>query len=280
MDKRLEFTSLEQFLAYVESPSDMRTTRASHYSDHQYNGTRFMGTDTFDEAIKLARYGWDEGTKMIEEMSLALTDEIIKTIDVPEIRFDVTGDELDIGRFVEGEPEDFMELVPVEIEQEPKVLKVVVAVGALANVEGRAMMRKGEAAVALIDALEKCGKRIEVDVVSATSNRSSTSATIVRVKEANEPVNLATLAFALAHPSMLRRLFFANREHWTPAERSALGINLRDGYGRTRDVDAEDRGDIYIGFTQAWDNDADVMAWVLDQLEKQGVKVLRAIDAA
>ncbi len=270
------FDGYNEYLAYITSPTDMeRNTRAS-----LDGGKHFTETASMDEALELARGGWDEGTKMIEEMSLALTDQIIKTVDVPEIRFDVTGDELDIGRFVEGEPEDFMTLVPVEIDQEPKILHITAYIGASGGTSKETMIRRGAAVVALIDALEKFGKRCEVDLcgVAEEFSRGGNNHldTIVRVKEAHEAVNLATLAFALAHPSSYRRLMFSAWEHLDAHDRNALGIKNGSGYGMPTETSLEHRGDIHVGKTMHMQSPEDAKEFVLDQLEKQGVKVTRA----
>ena len=229
-------------------------------------------TRTYVEALALARDGWLEGAEMIEQMVVELTDKIIRTVEVPEIRYDVTGDELDIGRFVVDEPEDFMTLVPIEIDQEPRVLHLVVTVCASAATSTSKMLKKGLAAVALIDALEKCGKRVIVDITDATSAdiRGDLHQIIVRVKEAHESVNLSSLAFLLGHPSTPRRLMFSASEHLPAAQRREYHIT--DGrYGRAADVKVEERGDIYIGYTQNFDTDEEITEWVLQQLEAQGV---------
>jgi hypothetical protein len=111
------------------------------------------------------------------------------------------------------------------------------------------------------------------------SRGASRLTTRIITKAAADALQPETLAFALAHASMLRRLLFSS---WETVPRSALKtfrISLGQGYGSVGEI-AEDRGDIYLPGANAGDSQwASVEAarsWVLRQLEAQGMQLLTA----
>src|SRR3972149_7374987 len=147
-----------EWLAFLETPTTMPLQERV---SHNVGDSKWYGTGSDDAAIRLAEDGWEEGLTRLHKLSVELSDELIGLLHIPEVQFDVTGDELDVGKFVHGEPEDFMRLVPAAIEQEPKLLRVGVNFGASCGVDAEAMTRKGAAATGLIGILEQDGKRVE-----------------------------------------------------------------------------------------------------------------------
>jgi hypothetical protein len=205
-------------------------------------------------------------------MSVQLTDKIVRRLHVPELHYDVAGDMLDIGRFVAGEPEEFMSIVPAEVEQEPRVLKLGVSVSANAHVSPESMMRRGAMAVALVDTLEAHGKRVQVDCESHTSVVTTTgrfhlTGFSVRLKEADGPVQMANLVFMLAHPSVLRRMDFAWLEHLPPRARQMFRVGR--GYGHPANQTAG--YDIHIGVLRGDISEDDAESGVLAALRDQGI---------
>ncbi len=284
-----EFDSMVKWIDFLRTPVTSELSNASEMPTQkrwQDDGWPYEDvlTETLDEAIDLAEKGWEEGVKKIIDLSASLSDEIISILHVPEVHYNVTGDQLDVGRYVAGEPEDFMTLVPAEIEDRPKILHLVANVCASAGVKGDTMIRKGAAVVALVDALEKHGKRLSVDVASLSSlsgrwgyGGSSGRNTVVkiRVKETWEPVNLANLVMCLAHPSTLRRLMFRTWEHMSDEDRNAGGFYQGGGYGYVEEIKKdEDKGDIYIeGMDtrrRTWRTD-EAIPWLLSKLSEQGI---------
>ena len=233
---------------------------------------------TFQSALGLAVKGWEEGVDKVSKMAGVLTDEIIKVTEVPEIEFAVSGEMVDVGRFVAGEPEDMMTFISAEVEQEPKVIEVVANIYASSQVSADTMTRKGAAVVALVDALETHGKAVQLDVVMIGERGSGKSTELrVRVKESNQPLNIANVVFALAQPSMVRRLGFSCWEHEAHSTRREIGIAPEGhGYGYMGEADEDERGDIYIKSADArmgdWDA-IDARRWVIGQLRDQGIKI-------
>lgn len=269
------FSDIMEFLAYINRETELGDAAKSSMTDDERFA--FTGTRTLDEAITLARDGWDEGLEFIHKRSIEITEAIVNKLSVPEIVYDVTGDDLDIGRYVTGDPEDFMSIVPAEIEEEPKVIHLVANIVASWNVSRETMLARGAAVVSMVEALEMHGKRVIIDCVASVGTRSGVYTndrleTFIRIKEADAPIQLADLAFTLAHASMFRRLVFRAWEMLPGDVRNLFGIGGQ--YGVVRQVaDKESQGDVYVGsLTNNWAPE-DAERWVLQQLAVQGLHI-------
>lgn len=261
-----QFDNVERWLTFLRSPVPAPKLKQSSI----LNDRAFTHTGSLEEALDLAERGWPEGIERVEELSAKLSEEIIKTLHVPEVTYDVTGDMLDVGRFVRGEPEDFMTLTPAEIELEPRILHLVVNISASWGVSGGTLIRKGAAVVALVDVLERHGKRVIIDCMAKTDDVE----TWVRIKESDAPVQLANLVYLLAHPSALRRLMFLSWEHFSEEIRRRYGFHYFGGYGKVEETAADKRGDIYVpGMDlriRGWD-ESEAVPWLLGKLSEQGI---------
>lgn len=262
-----EFENVSEWLAFIKEHPHSKRGASDRPLEHGFNRA-----SSLDEAMMLAEQGWREGMEHVQKLSLRISEEIVKVLHTSEVVHDVTGDQLDIGRHVAGEPEEFMSFVPAEIEQHPKVLHVVSSIGALVGVSASSMIERGAAVVAMIDALESHGKRVVLDCVSPIERLPGIRLTRIRVKEADAPVQLANLVFLLAHPDSLRRLVFACREQ-------AVGAHTceRNGYGSSRDLTGDETGDIYI--KSLYGGETGVTGYVLAQLSEQGVYATKEVEA-
>ena len=264
----------------TEEQPEPKTMRMSDPSNPRSETPEWFGTRSIEEAITLCRTGWPEGLERVQKMSARISDDLVKKLYIPEVRFDVTGDQLDVGRFVNGEPEDFMVLDMAEVEQQPKIIRIVISMFLSAGVSQEALFGKGAAICALVDALEKHGKRVIIDTVyglTGTRRGADVTRTWIRIKEADAPVQLANLVFVLAHTSMIRRLLFHTIELLPHKTRASIGADNRY-YGAVSELTAdEDRGDIYIGATDLHrfrhSSEQDSQRWVVEKLSKQGIYV-------
>ncbi len=275
---RQQFDTVEQWIEFLKSDLPEENSKLRNASEEQDAASRtFTKTGSLEEAIKLAEEGWPEGIERVEQLSVSLSEDLVKILHVPEVTYDVTGDQLDVGRFVNDEPEDFMRLTSAEIDLEPKILHLIFNCCASGSVGTGTMMRKGAAVVSLVDALEQHGKRVIVDCIAYNDVMKGIE-TLVRVKESDAPVQLANLVFTLAHPSTLRRLMFRCWEHLDESVRHRHGFYVGGGYGWVGEAPRDRRGDIYIegmdGRRSSWYSD-ETIPWLLSELSKQGIHVER-----
>jgi hypothetical protein len=142
--------------------------------------------------------------------------------------------------------------------------------GARANVSADSFFARGAAAVTLIEALERAGFRVQVDMISLTTDGAAGRVRLAcRLKLPGEVVPLDKLAFCFAHPALHRRLNFA------------LRLKHAGWIGGSIDVPVEERGDISIDAAdtrsnQSWLDATKAQQWVIAQLARQGVRIQTA----
>jgi hypothetical protein len=273
----------DSFTAFTDSAE--RHADASGASCETSFGAEWNGTDSLPAALRLARNGWADGAdairKMLRPMSRAVAERTFHR--VPNFAATRPG-ALHMGRYVIGHPKPFLTAYEVE-ETTPrrggKVVHIVMNGTASAFVERSIMERRGAAVAALVDTLERAGKRVELDLVlcarpARVGGGSRQMQTWVRIKNAGDPVNLENLAFAIAHSSTLRRLGFAVWEGQPLAERQAFGFVSGGGYGIPENPTVE-AGTVYLGAMLAGDpnfaSEAAAVEWTLVQLREQGIEV-------
>ncbi|MBM7554528.1 hypothetical protein JOC33_003466 [Thalassobacillus pellis] len=137
--------------------------------------------------------------------------------------------------------------------------------------------RRGAAITALVSTLERAGRRCEVVAVSRAYEGASSIEYRITLKSSQEKVNLPSIAFALAHPSMLRRLVFSARECEGKEIRDKVGIGKGDGYGIPTDIKEIESGTIYLsamrGRDAQWKSETAATAWIGSELKAQGIEL-------
>ena len=155
-----------------------------------------------------------------------------------QMQFRIAGGAVNVARFLSGRLDCFAARVKsnqVKDLRSRKVLRLVVNVGARGTVSADTFFARGAAAVTLIEALERAGMRVQVDMLSLATNGLGRQIRIAcRLKEAGEVIQLDKLAFCLAHPALHRKLNFA------------LRLKRAGWIGGSIDVPLDQRGDIYI----------------------------------
>lgn len=188
------------------------------------NASRTEWTQTRDlpEAMNLAAVGWAAGAHRIANM----------TADMPaarargraaSYRYDVAGELPDVARYMSGAPDYMRRKVNSGGNKRQKIVTVAVNPSMSGNVDAERRVNQGAAIVALVDSLESAGYRVQVvlDRVQ-TAETSGLVRMACELKAASEPVDVERLAFWIAHPSALRRVFFAAAErlpgYWKNAQ--------------------------------------------------------------
>lgn len=241
-------------------------------ADGEYS---WFGTHDFKDAMDLAVNGWEEGANMATKIAEPMFTHISSMIEKQEIVYDVEGQGLDIGRYLDGEPEHWQR-IEIEEGQGPghKIIKIVLNICVSSGIEARVIRQKGAAIQALVNLLEFAGHRCEVWTMAAVRGGGETREVWMLLKRASENVDASRLAFGLAHPSMFRRMIFALWETMGDVERlQQFGIPER-GYGSVAKAVSE-KGDIYLGGSQygrdEFESDGATEEWIIEQLKAHGV---------
>jgi hypothetical protein len=183
----------------------------------------------YDGALRLAETGWSEGAK---DLSDKLSAHMPERDHVDSWRYDVAGELPDIGRFLAGDP------AHMKRHGHPKgnkpIVSLLVNICCSGSVTAEQFANYGAAMANVIDQIENSGRRVELNVAMVTqlSKRVTVGWT---VKQAEDPLDIAAIAFSLAHPAALRRIGFAMIER-TPTRPTM-------GYGHVTNVHEEDWSD-------------------------------------
>lgn len=240
-------------------------------------GTDWNGTRTFQDAVKLALNGWEEGTAKIEKYVSMFTGMLGSLLQVDEYFYDVSGQDFDLDRVLIGEPEAWLNTEQVQV-QAPALhtIKIVVNIMASAAVSTSAITMRGAAIAALVLLLEKARRNVELEVICSSSaewDGREVLITSLTVKRAGESIDLSKLAFVLTHPSMLRRFMFGCMENCSDKK---LAKKISRGHGCPSDV-CLDKGDIYCGRLLGYYGEQEAGNWIKENLEGQGIELKGAV---
>lgn len=208
MINRIQFDTLGDLVAVAKQG---KKSQESHDKD-QYG---FYGTKTFGDAVAIYEKGWDEGASKAAEIRASLDGFVQEAVAAKgrEYAYDVAaGEWLDVGRFLGGEPECFGVTQVGESLAAP-VVRLVVNLAASGAVSEKSLFQRGAAALAAVDILEACGKRVELTVGFGSRGYNIPKLEIgVLAKAAGQPAEPDRLAFLLCHASFLRRIVFSVME--------------------------------------------------------------------
>lgn len=214
---RYQFASLRELEQWVEATPPTwnltfaRTERASDYWDLNAG---------YEGALTMARLGWIEGAQKAQEALKAFS----PATAAPDTVTDFYGFRPHVPRFCAGAPDSMVRHAPVADMGVGKVLTLAVALDANAHTSAKCMANFGVAVAQYVNQLETDGMRVEVIGVLCASNvsgwRVSQSFT---VKNADQPLDLAVMAFAIGHPAMLRRIGLSLLERSPAPQTSSYG---------------------------------------------------------
>ena len=120
----------------------------------------------------------------------------------------VAGYQVIVPLYLQGVPNNMVTKKMVPVKQ--KVVTLNKSIDYNASVSTDQIIEESIKAMQIVKKLETQGYRCNLNIVlGATAGYPSKQFVIkVRIKSANEKLNVSKLAFPLVHPSMLRRLFF------------------------------------------------------------------------
>lgn len=241
--------------------------------DASGSALEFSGTRSWAKSVKLARTGWKEGREAIQELRDRVYQQIATHIKVPRTVTSVYGGHVNVGAYLTGRPDCFFRREQTNVLRDGfpgKVLRIVVNTGARASVSNRAMIHRGAAAYALIDALEYSGHRCEVILASVAEQvvHGGLVSHFCMFKRAEDHADPDAMAFAFAHPSMHRRMIFSLREQ-------IPGSSFRNHGGS---VTSTEPADITIpsldpSNASMWADPENVYGWILQNLRDLGVEI-------
>lgn len=191
--------------------------------------SEFYGVSSADEAEGLALDGWAEAVPD----AMAIAESAIATVqaelDATAFRpvWDVAGCEVDVARYLSGEPECMIDYEIVPTTRYGRVITLCSAISVSGAVSADTIIRRGHAVAALAFALTRLGYAVELWAdKSSEPNNGSKHATRIRtlVKGANDELDPARIMFAYAHPAMNRVMGFGAMHSFPEKWQERVGV--------------------------------------------------------
>jgi len=229
-------------------------------------------TDSWPACQKLIAEGWVEGREKVAANLAAIFASGAAELSCGDaVAHEVGGAYPDVPLYVAGEVCHMVN----EGDQlgEKPIIKLIVNTAANCSIKGERLINRGAAITALVDEIESAGNSCEIIATWPAKARRGGAfyAPMVRIKAAGEIVPIDDLAFALGHPSMVRRVFFGLLE----VDPKTDGKGFENGYGIPVDIPADAlpsdaiylRGVVHDG--RQYDSAEDAMTIVREIYNKQ-----------
>jgi len=231
------------------------------------NSEAWAGTKSLAKACDLARNGWTEIRPMVDELLGDLTERLADKLDnLYKPMYDFGGAYVDMGRFVEGDPECMVTFQAVPEGAMGRVIKIAVSGTASAYIDAEDIKKRGIAIISLVDTIAKLGFGVEL-WWDSTIEHTGRHCTAVKLHDSADTLDINSVMFALAHPSMLRRLTFSVQEQSSNAKQQNVG----GGYGRPSTMGIVEAFDFDVTVEKLQDGHGDIvrnpMAWVMTTLK-------------
>jgi len=227
-----ELAELGHDLATRTDPRYVELRRASRAYRASYD---FTGTYSLSEAVQLAREGWPEGVERLNNAPEINVDVDCTTQLQPF--FDLSGEEVDVARYLTGEPEN---MIAYQMIEQPRdhIIELIVQGNQPAKTTKEQIIGRGAVILAATQAMQSRGFSIGITYATASRGPQWYDEPLFRseyylpLQEIGQVTDVDALAFALLHPSMTRRLMFGAYEQLEPAEvKERRDIRLSGTYG-------------------------------------------------
>jgi hypothetical protein len=243
----------------------------------------------FSDMEPLALRGWKEGREKVIPMADYLSNLIGSRVIRPNLTWDVAGGCVDVGKYLQGEPDCMLDFQSKVLEGAGKIVTITVNITASCHVNQQSIINRGAAICAFIDLLNQSGYTCELNCVETC--RPSTGYTYgeakdhqcdnwIPVKQAEDVLDEDAISFVLMHPGILRRFVFSLSEQMPAPVRKIFGFGGHGGYGRVVETPLsgeEMMGDIYLAplayDAPEWASTSSSSDWIIGQLKKLGFKL-------
>ncbi len=214
-----DFKSISDLLNVVSIPledtelySDVYYYRGKYTtnmdSDRRYSkNSNFCVTDSLEECLKLAKYGWENGTveiiKNLKTISNLGNDKSYVQ------KYDVVGGQACVARYLQGVPTNMINRKTVE--KKAKILNIYTTFTSGSTISKDELLEANTKMIKIIKTLENNGYRCNLYSVKYNMDKKhkhQKCAMRLKLKSSTEKLNIKKIAFFIANPDYIRRLFF------------------------------------------------------------------------
>lgn len=209
---------LDSLLTFVQDKMPhAKQSKSSERTRDPWDDSDFNAFDTYQEALDTFKHH-PEKVVTFDASELRIKDE---SESGSVVDYDVVGDYIDMGRFMEGVPESWGSMHNGNARN--RRVNIMVDVSQWWGISHSDVTHRGERILRLVDALEAGGVRTELTAIES----SGCTHTEVILKRHDEPLTISDLA-VVTHPEYLRRILFRVIEH---------SKTFYSGYGHASDLE-------------------------------------------
>jgi len=169
----------------------------------------FTMTNNFNEARQLLQQGWTEGSTKLNK-TLKLANATIQTKEVKRTIYDVVGFQASVPRYLQGIPTSMVNTKTVK--KNAKIINLYKSICYSQGVSAQRIVDDSVKFLQIVQAIEKKGIRVNVYAVFHAEKQKEQMFITMKIKAANERLNISKMSFPLMHPSFLRRFIFRAME--------------------------------------------------------------------
>ena len=199
-----EFSSLNDFETYITNTPLNDTFRWAKLASVS-GSEEFTGTHSYEQAVEMFKNGWQSKAEELTKKLKVIQNQVIDA-QVQKVLFDVVGFQASVPRYLQGIPTNMVNKKLVPIKQ--KIVTINKDISYNCGVTTEQIVEASIQTLQLVKKIEAQGIRVNLNLIWGVKASGSNEIVKVRLKSANERVNISKLAFPLVHPSMLRRLCF------------------------------------------------------------------------
>lgn len=228
--------NVEIYNSVMEVVDDCKTRKItdSNFKDAKTRDmsdeANWYGVQTYDEALRLMHDGWNEKVK-----ELQATVDKCKTLDGKRIAFknDIQGFAPIVPLAILGIPNAMINTVMKPIKS--KVISIYYNMSISAFNSGEQVIENGKKVIEAIVKLENSGYRVALYSIQAYAEKYDSDILAVKVKSANQPLDLKRVCFPIMHPAMFRVIGFDWYSKFPRGKyRSAYGMPLSVAIGEKK----------------------------------------------
>lgn len=266
------FDNISELTHYLTRPR--KSDRASESEKDDYSFTK---TRTYEESVNLFKYGDEDLYKRIKENKSKINIEELlgNVIKRRSYQKNVYGCVPNVPAYLMSNPINM--LLREESKNSQKIVNIFLDVCCPWHVTADEIEAAGTRYLVIIDLLEKAGYRCNLYAGTSSEEDYSDEKHILltRIKTDREPLNMKKMCFPIAHPSMLRRIYF----RWEEVNDCQRELT-HDGYGsfmearQTKEILEKELKNNFLVWSYKEKSGRFDIKEVLDQLEQSGIKIL------
>lgn len=199
-----EFNGLNEFEGYITNTPLNETFRWEKLSSVD-GSFHFTQTHNYNEAQALLKNGWNDMAKELTTKLNVIKNQVVDA-QVQKIMYDVVGFQASVPRYLQGIPTSMVNKKAVPVKQ--RVITLNKDISYNCGITTKDIIDSSVQVLQLIKKIEAQGVRVNLNLVWGVTGGDTKEVVKIRLKSANERLNVSKLAFPLVHPSMLRRLMF------------------------------------------------------------------------